>query len=538
MAGELQIYATQSLWRRQVTAWLRSTNLFNPLQYGAKGDNVTNDAATLQATLDAAVAAGGAMYLPPGYTFACGARLTINQTGNVAIFGEGTTSAIRFTATGSAAGFLFTQRTYNPATGVIDRVFLENFRIYAGAVHTSPAIQITYTSHFGSAETAVVVRNVQVTSEIGVFGTKQFSRGFSISNCYNFFVDTFTFVGSTTQNAVGIYINNSINGRFENCDISWCGDPIHITTGDGGVAQPQCEGLYFLNCVLYVNAGAFLVDGLSSFPDNAIDVVMEGGVIQPALAASPCLEWNLVNQGRIIGVLFYTPPGYPGNGLNLISCFGVTVALCDIVNVDGTTGTGTAGIMLSASFGASALLGNRLSGFDTGISFDATCSSNMFGQNATIDCTVPISDSGTDNMDFSNIVLGPGGAFIGVSGPGAAWTAYTPTVGHDGTLLTPVNSVAARYRQNPSLGLTYDIQCAITFGALGADVGVTYISVTLPNAINAAADFILVGQDAMGVMVRGWAQSGGNVVYIKLYNNTVMSYAGGTVFINGTVEAA
>jgi hypothetical protein len=425
---------------RALAKWIGYAEPFiNPMQppFNAQG-NGADDALALNAAFNYAAQNNIAVFLPT--VFKSSTAITVNQQGNVICAGYGPQSGVEFTSAGTDAGFNLTLRAYDGTTGTIDRVQLQDFFIYAGAVHTSPAVQMTYTSHVASAEISVVIRNLKVTCQ-GVFGTKQFLRGLSFSNCYNWFVDTYTFIGSTTQNAVGLYFNNCISGRHNNTDISWCGHPVHITTGDGGIAQPQCEGLYFFEPIWYVNADTFLIDGLSSVANDAIDIVVVGGAIQPANVATPALEWNLVAQFRITGTIFYAPPGHVSDAAHFISCLEGTISDCEFIG-DGATGSGTTGVKLTASSALINLLGNQIAGYDTGISFDNTTVSNQYGQNTIVTCTTPVSDAGTTNIDLLNVVLGGAAAFQNLTGPSPQPT-YTVT-----GLPTPTRTGVTAYATN------------------------------------------------------------------------------------------
>jgi len=98
---------------------------FNPLDYGAVGDGVTDDATALQATLNAiATAGGGVMYVPEG-RFLFNTRLD-HGADNLNIVGSGWGSILQ---SGVASGTAFYINDNTSGGSVINGLLLRNFRI-------------------------------------------------------------------------------------------------------------------------------------------------------------------------------------------------------------------------------------------------------------------------------------------------------------------------------------------------------------------------------------------------------------------------
>ncbi len=90
----------------------------NVMQYGAKGDNSTDDATALAAAVAALPATGGILFFPPGRTFLCSTTLNFSGKANVIIQGHGGRSAGAGTASrliytgGGSGSFLNFQSTF------------------------------------------------------------------------------------------------------------------------------------------------------------------------------------------------------------------------------------------------------------------------------------------------------------------------------------------------------------------------------------------------------------------------------------------
>ena len=84
--------------------------------YGAKGDGVTDDAAAIQAAVDAA-ATGGTVYFPAG-TYKCTSDITVGNS--VTLRGAGDLSILSFVASGLV---------YDGDSGYLTEVGLHSLRI-------------------------------------------------------------------------------------------------------------------------------------------------------------------------------------------------------------------------------------------------------------------------------------------------------------------------------------------------------------------------------------------------------------------------
>jgi hypothetical protein len=105
------IFAQPRTGAKPATLLEKSRDVVNVREFGARGDNATNDAAAIQAAINALGASGGVVYLPKGAYFIGAIALTItsNSTQLVGAGGDfDETSAtdaptmIRYTGTGSA----------------------------------------------------------------------------------------------------------------------------------------------------------------------------------------------------------------------------------------------------------------------------------------------------------------------------------------------------------------------------------------------------------------------------------------------------
>jgi hypothetical protein len=353
------LFVDDKSWRKQVSAWLdnQPVNIKNP-PYNAKGDGVTDDFSALQACLTYCAANGREMFVPDG-VFLSSQKLVINQTGNVVILADGPDSILKFTAAGSA-GIDITARAYDVATGIIDRVFISDLTIAAGAVHTDPAVKIVYTAHTPNAETPVLLRNVQIRPQ-PLFGTNKFDKGFHGSKIYNGLIDRFTFIGATAFATAGIYLNNCISVNHENLDITYAASGVHVTTGDGGVAQEQTEGVHIENSVIYNVTKGLVVDGLSSYPQKALDIRMSGTHIS---ATEESVSFDQTQQSAVTNCIFYINTDTK-SGIIDLDGFGNTLSGNQIFQLV-SAGAGSAGIDIRGAGGGHRILGNSISGFAAG----------------------------------------------------------------------------------------------------------------------------------------------------------------------------
>ena len=107
--------------------------------YGAKGDGVTNDAAAIQAAVDAG-ATGGTVYFPAG-TYRCTSDITVGNS--VTLRGAGDLSVLRFVASGLV---------YDGDASLLTEVGLHSLRIHrtgtAGAALRFKGGSRTGVAHF------------------------------------------------------------------------------------------------------------------------------------------------------------------------------------------------------------------------------------------------------------------------------------------------------------------------------------------------------------------------------------------------------
>lgn len=63
-----------------IGAWVRQTNVFNVMHFGALGDGVTNDAPAVQAAINAARTLGGTVFFPPQRTYLFTSQVLVYRT--------------------------------------------------------------------------------------------------------------------------------------------------------------------------------------------------------------------------------------------------------------------------------------------------------------------------------------------------------------------------------------------------------------------------------------------------------------------------
>lgn len=115
---------------------------------------------------------------------------------------------------------------------------------------------------------------------------------------------------------------------------------------------------------------------------------------------------------------------------------------------------------------------------------------------------------------------------------GAAWTAYTPTIG-SGTGSITTSSATGRYKQ---LGKTVFIELKITITTNGT--GATFLTATLPSGMSCIADTFFGGKAraVSGKLVGAAVQASGSSLAIGNYDNTYPAADGEIIVISGVFE--
>ncbi len=127
----------------------RPAGIFNLKDYGAAGDNLTDDTAAITAAIAAADAVGGTVYAPPGIYLFAG---EIEVTGVVSIRGAGSDFSIAgtegtiFRATDAAAQLLFTGSTSLHSNFTIDGDGVANYPMKVGLCFAATFINVSVVS--------------------------------------------------------------------------------------------------------------------------------------------------------------------------------------------------------------------------------------------------------------------------------------------------------------------------------------------------------------------------------------------------------
>lgn len=189
---------------------------YNVLDFGAKGDGVTNDAAVIQSVIDAAAVSGGEVYFPAG-TYLIGSPLYLKS--NVSIVGAGAkTSVIKSNMTGTA---IFIQGI--PATPN-EWISVENIMIQSVNTTNSPVIHMESAYYVSFTDVNVIGDSSAISSgSVGIYivGTNTGYYGTFIRTQFAYF-DT------------GAKLENSSNAhRFMTSWFYGCNIGINIINSNG-----------------------------------------------------------------------------------------------------------------------------------------------------------------------------------------------------------------------------------------------------------------------------------------------------------------
>jgi hypothetical protein len=327
--------------------------ILNVKNYGAVGDNATDDTAAIQATINALPAAGGAVYFPAG-TYKITSALTLRNS--LTLKGDDS----------SASVIHQTNTTANGLNGV-DILYLgiNGLRIVGPTSGSGIGLNLTRSSN-------AATNYLNITST--TFSTWG-SHGVSISNAI---VSTFSLVKSESNGGHGFYFHG---------DAGVAGTSVAM---NGCYANANTASGYYFNTMAYCS-----LSGCAS-EANAIDYNITNC---QAVSCTGCGSENNNGVGWLIsggyGVGLYSCWLYKNNGIG-VHITGAAVAATVVALVDNTPG-GSATACMQVDSGCTAVSFNvhntTANSYATGTTqvFNDTAGGSVFTGGLTLQSTLGVS---------------------------------------------------------------------------------------------------------------------------------------------------
>jgi hypothetical protein len=320
-----------SLAKKQGSVPVGTAEVWNVHDFGAVGDGSTDDAAAIQAAIDAAAAAGGGtVYLPAG-RFAVSQTLQVTSS-HLTMRGEGTSSVIL--GTFAAGDVISVHRPSGSSANIIGTAF-EQFAITASVAKTSgAAISFAYVQDCRVISIQCAARDVAqaannlydglvfrnftaVLVETAMIGVQRTALTV-VGDASGFGADIWVTGGTLiTGNAIGVHVGGGVGGLYLD-EVDLYGNGTHVLVDDAiaGIANRE---LLFNNCVLDTatghgvevkSNGVYVLSFIGTYggnsgyvaktghPDGCIVRVHAGGILHPSsIVVNGCNFFNAYGDG-------------------------------------------------------------------------------------------------------------------------------------------------------------------------------------------------------------------------------------------------
>jgi hypothetical protein len=359
---------------------INNNTSFNVLDYGAKGDGVTDDYAAIMLAVADIPTTGGKLYFPAGIYLSSGAIVASNRP--ISIIGDGMGVSV----------LQFTSATPN---GAIDLDFnditqncnIKDLTLLAGNANNGTAINLAWVLTGSSTHVSLNIKDVEITSSDG--GTTNYwTDGFIVYDAWNAVIKNINVRGANTKNLTQTGI--TLLGRSNDVRISEC---------------------YFASCY-YAIKSAGVVEGLH-LSHNIYIYCQKGFYAVPTTGTPPlifiskgmfdCFEAgiDIINNGTAhIDHNFFSKRGESTENYTHIllntSCNGSVITNNNMQGV-GPSGT-THGIVIGANINTT-IMGNLILQCDAGKGIWLTSSSTkiIVALNKLTNGASDITDEGTSN---------------------------------------------------------------------------------------------------------------------------------------------
>lgn len=353
--------------------------VFSVKAYGAIGNGSTDDTSNIQTCINAALAAGGAVYFPYG-NYRITNPLT-TATGNVTFYGDGEAmSIIKNDHAGNAV---------TVTAGVNDQFCMTNMGIKANTSSTN-ALQIDVTYSASNNIRNVNLDNIRIDCAPT---TGMWVKGIKITNAWKSKIYKITILGGDAVVrwlTCGLEFNNKcVETTVNGCMVlgATSGVRVNMTAGQG------IEGMHLVDLfMLAVVTGVDFPNGTGSgavtqgCPDFTVQDSYIGACYPVLLrgAASGRVTGNLLNIADQVGI----PVASNSAALEMYNCNGMVVGNNILTADGGTTGTGIRGVNLFYYSQYFAVNDNFFSALTYGVYIDgATCSYGYVGDMSYYDPT-------------------------------------------------------------------------------------------------------------------------------------------------------
>jgi hypothetical protein len=327
--------------------------------FGAKGDNTTDDTASIQYAINYGLSNGNAIYIPSGTYILNG---TLTGGANLKIYGDGVGSSILKKKTASSGHIINFYGTTNKSNIEIFHIefqvnsidsgifaeYVTNFYVHDCAFSNIPYWGIVVGVQNGADAT---IRNTNVLIENCIFtNITSTYEGVLIFNTQDATVENCRFVTGTNSIGIGIYQN------CERISVTNCYFKLHI----GMYYSVSCNNITILNCKFDTCDSA--IQGANLSDNGAFGATFVQNLIIDACSFlstnGVALSLGAVRNGSISNSMFYYGRqqgifiNAGGTGVNLQSQ-NISIISCGFKNNGfSTVGIYTAGILFGAIGGS------------------------------------------------------------------------------------------------------------------------------------------------------------------------------------------